>query len=52
MTIIKIILQLTAKEEHSNTAPFTTNQFKNNFSWRRFRALTYKNTVLLYKDHA
>ncbi|CAI6345583.1 unnamed protein product [Macrosiphum euphorbiae] len=40
-----------SKQEYSDILPFTKNRLKNSFSWRRFRALTYKNAALLYKDH-
>ncbi|KAF0762245.1 ABC transporter G family member 23-like [Aphis craccivora] len=42
---------ITSKREYSAILPFTKNRLKNNFSWRRIRALTYKNAALLYKDH-
>jgi len=51
--IIKIIFQFSnkSKQEYLEILPFTKNRLKNSFSWRRFRALTYKNAALLYKDH-
>ncbi|XP_025200889.1 LOW QUALITY PROTEIN: ABC transporter G family member 23-like [Melanaphis sacchari] len=40
-----------SKQKYLPILPCTKNRLKNNFSWRRFRALTYKNVALLYKDH-
>ncbi|XP_025415786.1 LOW QUALITY PROTEIN: ABC transporter G family member 20-like [Sipha flava] len=39
------------KQKYLTKLPNSTNHLKNRFSWRRIRALTYKNTALLYKDH-
>lgn len=50
---IQILLQISNKSKQECLAilPFTKNRLKNSFTWRRFRALTYKNAALLYKDH-
>ncbi|XP_015371211.1 PREDICTED: ABC transporter G family member 23-like [Diuraphis noxia] len=46
-----VISNKKSKQEYSVVLPFSKNRLKNSFSWRRFRALTYKNAAVLYKDH-